>query len=110
MRLVVDTNVVFSGLIAGGKTRELILSDRFDLHTPEYFATEVRNHREMLREKTGLSTDQLDTLLDLLLGEITTIPSAAFSASLPTAREEMADIDPDDAPFLALAIHLNCPL
>jgi predicted nucleic acid-binding protein len=31
MKLVCDTNVVFSALIAGGKTRELILTDRIAL-------------------------------------------------------------------------------
>lgn|GEM_PF-6514982 len=34
MKLVCDTNVVFSALIAGGKTRELILSDETYLHAP----------------------------------------------------------------------------
>jgi predicted nucleic acid-binding protein len=32
MRLVCDTNVVFSALIADGKTRELILTDRIGLY------------------------------------------------------------------------------
>ena len=109
MQLVVD-GVVFSALIAGGKTRELVLTGGFDFHAPAYFDTEVRNHRGPLREKTGLSADQLDTLLDLLLDEITTVPSDAFDDSLPAAREAMADIDPDDAPFLALALHLRCAL
>jgi len=34
MKLVCDTNIVFSALIAGGKTRELILSDETYLHAP----------------------------------------------------------------------------
>lgn len=110
MQLVVDTNVVFSALIAGGKTRELVLTGGFDLYAPAYFDTEVRNHRETLSEKTGLATDRLDTLLDLVLDEITTVPSDAFDGSLPAARKAMADVDPDDAPFLALALHLGCAL
>ena len=57
-----------------------------------------------------MSADQLDTLLDLLLDEITTVPSDAFDDSLPAARKVMADVDPDDAPFLALALHLGCAL
>jgi predicted nucleic acid-binding protein len=110
MQLVVDTNVVFSALIAGGKTREPVLTGGFDLYAPEHFGTEVRNHRGTLREKTGLTGDQLDTLLDLVLDEITTVPGDAFDNSLPAAREAMADIDPDDAPFLASAFHLGCAL
>lgn len=110
MRLVVDTNVVFSALIAGGKTRELMLTGGFNLYAPAYFDTEVRNHRGTLREKTGLTVEELDTLLGLLLDEITTVPSAAFEDLLPAAREAMADIDPDDVPFLALAVHLECAL
>ena len=88
----------------------MVLTGEFDLHAPAYFDTEVRNHRGTLREKTGLTGDQLDTLFDLVLDEITTVPSDAFDDSLPAAMEAMTDVDPDDAPFFALALHLGCAL
>jgi len=60
MKLVCDTNVVFSALIAGGKTRELILSDQTDLYAPEFFFTELDSHRQEIEEKSRLSEEQVN--------------------------------------------------
>ena len=37
MDIVIDTNVIFSGLIKDGITRELLLMDEIHLMVPEYF-------------------------------------------------------------------------
>jgi predicted nucleic acid-binding protein len=37
LRLVIDTNIIFSALIAGGKTRELIITAPVYLFVPEFF-------------------------------------------------------------------------
>lgn len=105
MKLVVDTNVVFSALIAGGKTREAILTTDLDLAVPEFFYTELENNRSAVRAKTGLTDAELDLLLSLIFAELTVVPKATFSHQLEQASAVMADIDPDDVPFLALALH-----
>lgn len=69
MRLVVDTNVVFSALIAGGKTREAILTTDLDLAVPEFFYSELDGNRAAVRAKTGLPEAELDLLLSILFGE-----------------------------------------
>ena len=48
MRLVIDTNIVFSALITGGKTRECIITAPVELYAPEFFYTEFENHRETI--------------------------------------------------------------
>ena len=106
-RLVVDTNVVFSALVADGATGGLLLSGAFSLFVPEFFEQELENHREEIRRKTGLGDEEFPTLLDLLFEDVTTVPKTRFEADLPTARELIGDVDRDDAPFLALALHLD---
>lgn len=110
MRLVCDTNVVFSGLIAGGKTRELLLTDRTDLSAPEFFFVELDSHREEIVEKSRLPADDLDLLLSVLFEEIDVVPREAFESELPEAKRQIADVDPDDVPFLALALSLDADL
>ena len=107
MDLVVDTNVVFSALIAGGKTRELIITGPADLHAPEFFYTELEGHREEVAAKTGLSERDLSVLLNLVFEHVHIVPREEFDHSLGDARDHIADIDPDDVPFLALALHLD---
>ena len=107
MKLVLDTNVVFSALIAGGKTRETILSGDLTLYVPEFFFTELRNNLSEVEEKTGLKRDELELLLGLLFEEIRIVPREEFQERLPEAKTHIAEDDPDDVPFLALALALD---
>lgn len=104
MKLVLDTNVIFSALIAGGKTREVILTEDVTLYVPEFFFSELQNHRDTLEEKTGLERDELELLLGLLFEEIRVVPREEFEKHLSKAKEHIASHDPDDVPFLALAL------
>lgn len=107
MELVLDSNVVFSALIADGRTRELVLSDATDLHAPEFFYAELDAHRDEVAAKTGLGERDLSVLLNLLFEEVHVVPREEFGHELPAAREAIAGVDPDDVPFLALALHLD---
>lgn len=110
MKLVCDTNVVFSALIAGGKTRELILSDETDLYAPEFFFTELENHRGEIEEKSSLSEEQVGLLLNVLFKDTEVVPREEFEDELKRASRIIGDTDPDDVPFLALSLHLDVDL
>jgi len=107
MKLVCDTNVVFSALIAGGKTRELILSDETDLYAPEFFFTELDNNRSEITEKSKLSEGQLKLLLDVLFKDTEVVPREEFEDDMEQASQLIGDTDPDDVPFLALSLTLD---
>jgi predicted nucleic acid-binding protein len=110
MKLVCDTNVVFSAVIAGGKTRELILGDRTDLYAPEFFFTELENHRSEIEEKSTLSEAKFGLLLDTVFADTEVVPKEEFSHELSTASGIIGETDPDDVPFLALALHLDADI
>lgn len=107
MKLVCDTNVVFSALIAGGKTRELTLSGQTDLYAPEFFFTELDSHRDEIEEKSRLSEDQLRLLRSILFKDTDVVPREEFEDHLERANGLIGETDPDDAPFLALALYLD---
>lgn len=106
-QLVVNTNVLFSALLARGKTREIILKGNVDLYTPEYFFTELKNHLAEISERSGLKEQKVKTLLDLLFERISIVAKETFKPSLPKARKIVNPIDPDDTPFFALALYLD---
>lgn len=110
MKLVCDTNVVFSALIAGGKTRELILTDQIDLYAPEFFFTELDDHRTEISEKSNLHEDELGLLLNILFKDTEVVPKEEFKDELSHASECIGETDPDDVPFLALALHLDADI
>lgn len=110
MKLVIDTNVVFSALTAGTKTRELILDERTDLYAPEFFFTELENHKEEIGRKSTLSEDDLGLLLDILFADTQVVPREAFESEREDARQALGETDPDDVPFLGLALHLDADI
>lgn len=107
MKLVLDTTVIFSALIAGGKTRDVILSGESTLYVPEFFFTELQNNLDEVEEKTGLERNELELLLGMLFEQIRIVPREEFEHYLGDAEEHIADHDPDDVPFLALALALD---
>ncbi len=107
MQLVVDTNVVFSALIADGKTRESLLYPSFDLYVPEHFFQELDDNRSTVEEKTGLSESELNLLTSILFERIHATPREEFKDEIPRAREALSEDEPGDSAFLALAIHLD---
>lgn len=104
MKVVVDTNVIFSALIAAGKTRDLILLEDLDLLIPEFFYNELRNNEKEIISKTSLTESEFSTLLNIFFEDVDVIPKAEFEDEISLAKDIMEDIDPDDVPFVALAM------
>ncbi len=66
MKLVLDSNIIFSALIKKSTTRDIILSDIYDLYAPEYVFTEITEHKELLLRKSKMNEEDFDALLLLL--------------------------------------------
>jgi len=111
MELVVDTNIVVAGFLRSATTRELLLDERLILWAPEYLLTEAERVllAPRLRRRLGsLSPQDVRMFLTQLTARIRIFPTSAFHLKLPEAKTLVAD--PEDAPFIALALHLRLPL
>jgi len=110
MRLVVDANVLFSALIKAGATRKVLLLSKHDLYAPEFMFEEFKKHLLELQKKTLLPREELVQNLETLLqlAEIKLVPFEEFKHK----KELAAKVSPDkgDIAYLALALHLQCPL
>ncbi|MFH1586661.1 MAG: PIN domain-containing protein [Candidatus Diapherotrites archaeon] len=105
-----DANIIFSALIKARDTRSILLFSGSEFYVPEKTIHEFRKHLPTLNKKTGLKEKEISGLLETLIdvSEIRIIPFEEFSYRM----EEAAGIspDPDDAAYIALALHLNCAL
>ena len=114
MKLVVDTNIVFSAMISPkGVAGELMLFTwpRLELFAPEDLRVELSKHRDKAVKASKLSVDEVVELEGIVLGRITVVPHAVVpTATWERAYDLVKDIDEDDDQFVALALHLNCPL
>ena len=111
MLLVIDSNVLLAALIKSAVTRALLLDSRLGLTSPEHLISETLKHikeDDEVKSKLVLSDSEIDELLSYLMQHITIKPKESYDAFI----EEALKIVPHekDAPFIALALSLNCPL
>lgn len=109
---VVDTNIVFSGILnTNSKIGQILIKAPGGaiFYSSSFLRTEINRHRPKLQEITRLSTNELIELESLVTHKITFIDEDLVSEEwLLQAEELLFDIDIDDAPFLALAMQMGC--
>ena len=114
MKIVVDTNIIFSGLLSpNGTISDLLLnsSNTFDFYSPTYLLDELENHKKKLLKISGLSENELDFLQRKLFKKIDLIDLESIRESTwEKAIELTKNVDEFDAPFIALALEMDSPL
>ena len=114
MKIVVDTNIIFSGLLSpNGTISDLLLnsSNTFDFYSPTYLLDELENQKKKLLKISGLSEKELDFLQRNLFKKIDLIDLESIRESTWEKAIEMTkNVDEFDAPFIALALELDSPL
>jgi predicted nucleic acid-binding protein len=106
MNLVIDTNILISALLKDSITRKIIVYSDWNYYYPEISFHEVRKYKSLVLEKTGMTEEDYSQMLQILLKHITLIPEEQFIQNLKEAKTILEKIDPDDIPFLALAISI----
>ena len=110
MRYVIDANVILSGLISDSMTRRLLVELEDSFLTPAYVHDEIGTYTEMVSEKSGLSSAEVEELIKILFKRIDVVPRPVVLESLQEAARIMRDTDPDDAVYLAAALERDAHL
>lgn len=108
--IVVDTNILFSLLLRG----ETALRKRFlttsapTFHCPRFVFVELFEHKERIAQATELSGEALLECLSELLARVQFVEEGSISiGTWMEARRLCREVDPKDAPFIALTLHLD---
>ena len=104
MRLVIDTNIIISSLISNSARRPILMNSNIEFIAPEYTFAEILKHIDLIIKKAKLAPNDLQYVMDMLFTRITIYPKEEYADCYIQAIKIMKDIDPDDAPFLALAM------
>ncbi len=111
MKIIVDTNIVFSAILnSNSRIGKILLNSKehFQFFTYNYLRTEIQRHRNKLLKITKLTEDQLSELEVLVTQHITFIDERLIPQGLLIKTEtQLKAIDPDDTVFVALTKHLE---
>ena len=110
MDLVVDANVLVSGLIKDSITRELMLNNDLDLYTSDFIFIELFKHIKELAKKADMTVNEFNDMAELLIVEsgLKTITKDEVKSFIDTANSISPDID--DALYFSVALKLNCSI
>lgn len=107
MRLIVNTNRIIAALIKDSYSRKIIMSRKFELITIGFANSEVLKYKKEILKKAALSDKEFDTLLSIFFTKIYVVDDSVIRSKKGQAKKIMDKIDPDDSPFVALALAIE---
>ncbi len=111
MRIVVDTNIVFSALLnTDSNIAQIIFQPKTHLnfYSTDKLLDELNEHRDKIINLSGYTTIELDRLITLIARKIKFINIQLISRETYLKAEQLtSDIDIDDCEFVALAEHIK---
>ena len=112
IKLVIDTNIIFSSLLKNGKKfRDIIFFQDFEVYSCNYSIVEIFKHREKLLKCSKLKDEELLKLMELTFKNIDFVSDLLISdKNLNKAYELCKIIDKKDYLFIALALELDCKI
>lgn len=114
MRIVVDSNIVFSAILnSQGKIGQLVIngSKHFQIYTPALLEEEIKTHKNKIIKISGFSNKQFENIYKTLTGRINFVEEVIISDKyLFEAIDLVKDIDENNILFVALTNHINAQL
>lgn len=117
MRIVVDSNILFTFFWEESVFRIISIKQDLDLVAPEFALEEINKHKAEIMRKTKITEQEFNDLRKELAIRIEFIPLKEYKSYLKQAfiiakeiPEEQRDEFLDDTDFIALALKEKCPL
>ncbi len=104
MKIVLDSNILFSALIKDSLTRRLILEYDENFIFPYYIFEELTKHKAELLTKSQMDGTEFEQLLQLLLTKVIIIQEDILDSYKIEAINIINHLDPDDTMFIACAL------
>ena len=108
MRIVVDTNILFSLFWEKSFTKEILSMTNFELISSEVALEELKKYSSLIISKTKINKPRFEKTLFNLRGIVTFLRKKEYSEFIQEAKK--ISPDPNDADFLAVCLKLKCPL
>ena len=115
MRVIVDANIVFSGILnSQGKIGDILINStrkHLNFIAPDFLRLEIYSHYQRLSKISGMSIEQVREAEFQICKEISFISEEQIKESIWASAEKLvSDIDPKDIHYVAFAKHFRCKI
>lgn len=114
MKIIVDANIVFSGILnSNGKIGDLLINSRksFEFIAPDFLRIEIRKHHKRLSEISGMTIENIMESEFQICKDINFISEEQIKLSAwISAMKLVSDIDPKDTHYIAFSKHFKCKI
>ncbi len=104
MRIVIDSNILFSALIKDSITRRTILEYTNQFLFPSIIFEELEKYKDILLNKSGMDEKEFNELLYLIMNKVLIVPEESLEKYKDPAVEIVKDIDIKDVLFIACVL------
>ena len=110
MKLVVDTNIIFSALIKDPLARRIITHSNLELYTINFSKKELLKYEKEILKKAKISATELYLILEKLNQKLNIIDDKVVALKINEGIKIMKKIDIKDSPFIAAALAIKADL
>ena len=114
MKIIVDANIVFSGILnTNGKIGDLLINSEkhFDFIAPNLLRTEIHKHYSRISKISGLTFENIKEAESQICKDISFFQEEHIKISIwNIANKLVADIDPNDSHYVAFSKHFRCKI
>ena len=111
MRIIVDTNIVFSAILnTNSKIARIFFQPKtgFNFYSTIKLLEEIEEHKTKIQSLTKLSNTELDRIITLVTNRIRFINYNLIPIEIYNYAEKLTqDVDIDDTEFIALTEHIK---
>jgi predicted nucleic acid-binding protein len=112
MKVVIDTNIVFSALLKRESTiKKFILDPTNQLYTCNFLFVEIFKYRNKIEKFSELGFDDILNAMRIILSRVHFVNEGMIPPEIfQKARSLCFEVDEKDTPFVALSLFLDAPL
>lgn len=114
MRVIVDANIVFSGILnSNGKIGDLLINSQKTLEfiAPDFLRVEIKKHYSKLAKISRMTVEEIRESEFQVCKDIIFISEEQIKKSTwLSAHKLVSDIDPNDTHYVAYSKHFRCKI
>jgi predicted nucleic acid-binding protein len=109
MKIVIDSNIIFSSaLSSNSRFRQILFDDNYDFVAPMILYDEIFKHIEKIYKYSKQTPLETLRFINKLFARINFYPNELIPKNIyEKAYSLCKDYDEEDTPFVALALHLK---